>query len=143
MVGAPVFNAGDEAFLFLKQNADRLPIVFGLNQGVFRVRPDAAGARAVVQPALVLAPGGPAQTVLRGDVERRPVAVSAFVSRLRAVMASPGGEPMTRQSQVVGLAAAAVLLATMPVAAYLELGTTSSSGRTLTLKWTNSRSVTS
>ena len=45
VVGAPVFTRGDEAVLFLKSNAAHggsLPDVFGLNQGVFRVRVDPA-----------------------------------------------------------------------------------------------------
>ena len=46
-----VFARGDEAVLFLKTHADGLPDVFGLNQGVFRVRVDArTGQRMVVPP---------------------------------------------------------------------------------------------
>ena len=54
VVGAPVFARGDEAVLFLKSNGaqgERLPDVFGLNQGVFRVRVDArTGQKMVVPP---------------------------------------------------------------------------------------------
>jgi hypothetical protein len=57
VVGAPVFAPGDEAMLFLKSNAadaDALPEVFGLNQGVFRVRVDArTGQRMVVPPPVM------------------------------------------------------------------------------------------
>lgn len=89
VVGAPVFRPGDEAFLFLKQNAGGPPVVFGLNQGIFRVRADEAGRRAVMRPALVLAPGETARAVVRGDAARRPVAIGAFVTRLRAALAAP------------------------------------------------------
>ncbi len=42
IVGAPEFVRGDETVLFLKTHGDDLPDVFGLNQGVFRVRIDSA-----------------------------------------------------------------------------------------------------
>jgi hypothetical protein len=89
MVGAPTFTPGDEAFLFLKERPDGLPVVFGLSQGVFRVRPDARGQRQVVRPALLLPDGQDSQIVRRGDPARRPVAVATFVSQLRGAMAAP------------------------------------------------------
>ena len=60
VVGAPVFARGDEAMLFLKSNAadaDGLPEVFGLNQGVFRVKVDSrTGQRMVVPPPVMATP---------------------------------------------------------------------------------------
>src|SRR5262249_16773786 len=54
MVGAPTFQPGDEAVLFLKSDGSDLPVVFGLNQGVFRVKIDPeTGRRLVVPPALM------------------------------------------------------------------------------------------
>ena len=58
VVGAPVFARGDEAVLFLKSNAahgDGLPDVFGLNQGVFRVRVDPRTGQKMVVPPPVMA----------------------------------------------------------------------------------------
>ncbi len=89
MVGAPTFTPGDEAFLFLKERPEGLPVVFGLTQGVFRVRPDARGQRQVVRPALLLPDGQESQLVRRGDPTRRPVAVPTFVAQLRGAMTSP------------------------------------------------------
>lgn len=89
MVGAPSFAAGDEAFLFLKAQPDGLPVVFGLTQGIFRVRPDSRGQRQVVRPALLRPAGNDPQTVQRGDRARRPVPVGTFVSQLRSAMAAP------------------------------------------------------
>jgi hypothetical protein len=90
LVGAPVFKPGDEAFLFLKTSGSARPYVFGLNQGVFRVRSDAQGQRQVVSPAL-LASGDTPQVVRRGDVARRPMAVDAFGAQIRTVMAASRG----------------------------------------------------
>ena len=53
IVGAPVFARGDEAVLFLKSHADGLPDVFGLNQGVFRVKVDSANRAANGRAAAV------------------------------------------------------------------------------------------
>ena len=47
MVGAPEFVAGDDVVVFLEGSAPQLPTVFGLSQGVYRVRRD-ADARAFV-----------------------------------------------------------------------------------------------
>ena len=98
VVGAPVFARGDEAMLFLKSNvtnADGLPEVFGLNQGVFRVKVDArTGQRMVVPPPVVASPAtdpavaGEAQPVRRGSLDRRPLPFAAFGARVREVMAS-------------------------------------------------------
>jgi hypothetical protein len=91
VVGAPVFTRGDEAVLFLKAHEDGLPDVFGLNQGVFRVRVDGrTGQRMVVPPPVttVDAPAGESQTVKRGSIDRRPLAFDAFGARVREAMAA-------------------------------------------------------
>jgi hypothetical protein len=98
VVGAPVFVPGDEAMLFLKSNAadaDGLPEVFGLNQGVFRVKIDArTGQRMVVPPPVMATPAtdpaaaAEAQPVKRGSVDRRPLPFDAFGARVRDVMAA-------------------------------------------------------
>jgi hypothetical protein len=91
-IGAPQFRRGDEAFLFLNSSGDPELQVFGLNQGVFRVRQDqVSGRRVVVTPALVSS-GTTPQRVTRGDRSRRPIAVEAFGAQVRAAMAAqPGG----------------------------------------------------
>jgi len=95
VVGAPVFARGDEAVLFLKSNkahGDGLPDVFGLNQGVFRVKVDPRTGQKMVVPPPVMATtpaaDGEPQAVKRGAVNRRPLAFDAFGARVRDVMAS-------------------------------------------------------
>jgi hypothetical protein len=90
MVGAPVFARGDEAVLFLKTRSDELPDVFGLNQGVFRVRIDSrTGQRIVVPPPLMApSPGAEPQPIKRGAIDRKPLPFEAFGARVREAMAS-------------------------------------------------------
>ena len=91
-IGAPSFAAGEEAFLFLKTQGSPMPYVFGLNQGVFRVRTDDSGARNVTTPALLAVSDQP-ETVRRGAVTRRPMAVGRFHHR---VPRGDGGRPRGR-----------------------------------------------
>jgi hypothetical protein len=91
VVGAPVFARGDEAVLFLKANDDGLPAIFGLNQGVFRVRVDArTGQRMVVPPPVTAVDPAAvdAEPVKRGAVDRRPLAFDAFGARVRDAMSA-------------------------------------------------------
>ena len=88
MVGAPEFRAGEEVVMFLKANGPAVGYVFGLNQGVFRVRRDArTGRRLVVPPALMASSTAPA-AVKRGDPDRRPVPLDAFHAQVRAALAT-------------------------------------------------------
>ncbi len=87
MMGAPVFQPGDEAFLFLKTGVAPTPVVYGFNQGVFRVRPDAGtGRRLVASPALLAGSDAP-QPLVRGARARRPVPIESFAAQVQAVMA--------------------------------------------------------
>lgn len=91
VVGAPVFVPGDEAVLFLKTHDDELPAVFGLNQGVFRVRVDArTGQRVVVPPPVTAADPTAAnpEPVKRGSIDRRPLAFDAFGAKVRDAMSA-------------------------------------------------------
>lgn len=91
LVGAPEFRTGDEVVLFLKANGPAVAHVFGLNQGVFRVRRDArTGQRLVVPPAL-MSRGEAPRKVIRGDAERRPVPLDAFGAQVRALLGAGGG----------------------------------------------------
>ena len=86
MVGAPEFRSGDEVVLFLKSQGPSVPQVFGLNQGVFRVRVDPrSGRRLVLQPA-VTARGDAPEPVVRGARERRPLPLDQFATQIRTVL---------------------------------------------------------
>lgn len=86
MVGAPRFKPGDEAVLFLTSGDGASLEVFGLNQGVFRVRRELrSGRRVVVPPALMAAADAP-QQVARGSATRQPVALDAFRAQVRAAL---------------------------------------------------------
>jgi hypothetical protein len=87
-VGAPVFENGDEAVLFLNRRTDGgLPHVFGVNQGVFRVRRDAMQRRIVMAP--LLARGGGPEVVVRGSAARQPILLETFGAHVRSVLAGP------------------------------------------------------
>ena len=93
IVGAPVFQPGDEAVVFLKSDGSDLPIVFGLNQGVFRVRIDATTGRRMVVPPPLMATSNGAEVVTRGAANRKPVALDEFGAQVRAVLAQrPGAQ---------------------------------------------------
>jgi len=86
MVGAPVFDAGDEVVLFLNASGPSLPYILGLSQGVFRVLDDpTTGGKVVVPPPLVA--GVTVQPVRRGDVSRRPLPLGAFSEQVRQLAA--------------------------------------------------------
>jgi len=89
-VGAPEFRPGEEAVLFLRGGAPAIPSVFGLNQGVFRVRVDSRGQRTVILPPL-MARGQAAETVVRGARERRLLSLDQFGAQLRSVLQQQGG----------------------------------------------------
>jgi hypothetical protein len=86
-VGAPQFTEGDEAVIFLNATRDDLPIVFGLNQGVFRVTLDAQTKRRIVT-APVMARGDAPEAVVRGAASRRPVPLETFGADVQTVMAA-------------------------------------------------------
>ena len=91
-VGAPEFRPGEEAVLFLKTQGRAVPQVFGLNQGVFRVRVDSrTGRRLVIRHALI-AQGPAADRVIRGDRNRRPLTLDAFAAQVRAAVQQGGAQ---------------------------------------------------
>lgn len=91
MVGAPQFRRGEEAVLFLNRGDGGDARIFGLNQGVFRVRQDpATGRRVVVTPALVASSAAP-ERVVRGAASRKPIDLDAFGAQVRSAMALPAG----------------------------------------------------
>ena len=86
MIGAPEFVEGDEAVLFLNAEGPSVAHVYGLSQGVYRVRIDPrSGARVVITP-LVMARGDAPERVTRGAASRKPLPLDAFAAQVRAVM---------------------------------------------------------
>ena len=83
VVGAPSFDRGQQVIVFLGAAPPSLPYVLGLGQGVFRVAPGAAGF--VVTPSAVLPQSGPPARIVRGDLTRRPMALSEFEQRVRGL----------------------------------------------------------
>ena len=81
MMGAPTFASGDEVVLFLKGRPPGVPFPFGLSQGVYRVMRGGDG-RSLVTPPIVSEAAG---RVVRGDMSRRPVELSAFTRNVRAI----------------------------------------------------------
>jgi hypothetical protein len=90
MVGAPSFEAGEEAVLFLSASGPYVAHVFGLSQGVFRVRVDERTGRRLVIPPVLMAQGDEPQAVTRGDRSRRQLSLNAFAATVRAAIAQPG-----------------------------------------------------
>jgi hypothetical protein len=60
--------------------------VYGLNQGVFRVRVGVNGLRQVTTP-LLMASGDAPELVKRGARERKPMPIDEFGAQLRSVVA--------------------------------------------------------
>jgi hypothetical protein len=89
MVGAPVFESGDEAVLFLTQREDETARVFGLNQGVFRVQREERSQRRLVLPPL-MARGESPEVVVRGSAARQTMPLEAFGAHVMSVIAELG-----------------------------------------------------
>lgn len=88
-VGAPAFAAGEEVVLFLRGQGPAVPQIFGMHQGVFRVRVDPrSGARMVNFPAI--GHGAEGQRVVRGAAERRPLPLEQFAQSVRSVLQGGG-----------------------------------------------------
>ena len=85
-VGAPEFEVGDEAVLFLKSTGADRPFVFGLNQGVYRVRLESGTARRIVVPPALMAAGDAPEPVVRGAAARRSLALETFGAQVQAVI---------------------------------------------------------
>jgi hypothetical protein len=85
LVGAPQFNTGEEAVLFLNSRDREYPAVFGLNQGVYRVTVEDATRRRMVTPPL-LARGDVPEVVVRGAASRRPLPLESFGAQVLTVL---------------------------------------------------------
>src|SRR3954469_4748173 len=87
IVGAPEFRAGEEAVLCVSAHGHSVAHVFGLNQGVFRVRVDPQTGSRVVLPPVLMAAGEAAEAVTRGAPDRPPLPLASFAQTVRAAMA--------------------------------------------------------
>ena len=86
MIGAPQFQAGDEAVFFLSASGASVAHIFGLNQGLYRVRVDArTGQRLVVLPVLMSDSDQP-RAIVRGDPARRQLSLDEFAATVRLAM---------------------------------------------------------
>lgn len=88
-VGAPTFTRGEEVVLFLRSSGPAMPRIFGLNQGVFRVRVDARGQK-LVSTAPVMARGETPERVVRGALDRRPLPLDQFTAQVRTLLPQGG-----------------------------------------------------
>jgi hypothetical protein len=91
MVGAPEFRQDEEVVLFLSATGPTVAHVFGLNQGVYRVRVDARTGGRVVVPPVLTASGDAPQRVIRGDQSRQPLPLESFAASVRTAMVRTGG----------------------------------------------------
>src|SRR4051812_22134730 len=90
MIGAPQFQAGDEAVLFLSASGPSIAHIFGLSQGLYRVRVDSRTGRRMVVPPVLIADGEAAQTIVRGDTSRRQLSLDDFAASVRQAMSGGG-----------------------------------------------------
>lgn len=86
-IGAPEFVEGDRVVLFLRARSPRMPILFGLSQGVYRV--STAGGQDMVLPAPLMARGVAAARVVRGDPARAPLPLDEFLRQVRLIAGQP------------------------------------------------------
>ena len=86
MVGAPQFQPGEEAVLFLSASGPAIAHIFGLSQGLYRVKTDSTGRRLVVPPVLTANSDEP-QAVTRGDLNRRQLTLDEFAATVRQAIA--------------------------------------------------------
>jgi hypothetical protein len=87
MVGAPMLSPGDEAVVFLNVRGAERPALFGLNQGLFRVRIDSRTRRRIVVPPAIMARGDATEVVVRGSTARRSVPLEFFGAQVQSVLA--------------------------------------------------------
>src|SRR3954470_24830901 len=86
MVGAPQFQPGEEAVLFLSASGPSIAHIFGLSQGLYRVKGDSRTGRRVGVPPVLTADGDARQTIVRGDRNRRQLSLDEFAATVRQAM---------------------------------------------------------
>jgi hypothetical protein len=91
VVGAPIFEVGDEIVLFLGSRGPSVPYVLGLSQGVYRVRTDPASGRRTVIPPAFISPEVEPVRLVRGDPNRPAPTLERFAADVRALLARKAG----------------------------------------------------
>jgi hypothetical protein len=86
MIGAPQLQPGDEAILFLSASGPSIAHIFGLSQGLYRVKVDARTGQRTVIPPVLAANGDEPQTVVRGDTRRHQLSLDEFAATVRRTM---------------------------------------------------------
>jgi hypothetical protein len=86
MIGAPQLQAGEEAILFLSASGPSVAHIFGLSQGLYRVKVDARTGQRLVIPPVLAANGDAPQTIVRGDTSRRQLSLDEFAATVRRAM---------------------------------------------------------
>jgi hypothetical protein len=87
VVGAPTFSVDDRVIVFLGAQGPAVPHVLGLNQGVYRIVPQADAAVWLVAPPPMLPAAARmgSAPIVRGDPARRPMPLDQFERRIRAL----------------------------------------------------------
>src|SRR5262245_17082722 len=88
VLGAPQFQNGEEAILFLTASGPSIAHVFGLSQGVFRVKVDGRSGQRLVVPPVLMSESEVAQLVTRGDPARRQLSLDQFAATVRQAVSS-------------------------------------------------------
>jgi hypothetical protein len=89
IIGAPQLQPGEEAVLFLSASGPAVAHIFGLSQGLYRVKVDTRTGQRTVIPPVLMADTDAAQTVVRGDGDRRQLSLEEFAAIVRQAL--PGG----------------------------------------------------
>ena len=86
MIGAPQLQPGEEAVLFLSGSGPAVAHIFGLSQGLYRVKVDARTGQRTVVPPVLMADGDATQSIVRGDTSRRQLPLDEFAATVRQAM---------------------------------------------------------
>jgi hypothetical protein len=85
VVGAPEFSVDERVVVFLGARGPGIPYVVGFNQGVYRVVTSADRSTLLVTPPAILPAVGGTTAIVRGDPNRRPLPLTDFEQRVRAL----------------------------------------------------------
>lgn len=99
MVGAPSVNAGKQGIFFLKRDTNNGWRPVGLSMGIYAIHAASGTGLSVVDPPLVAGKTAAFGTVVRGDGQRKPMAVSEFESLVRVMAATPAARPAARSQR--------------------------------------------
>ncbi len=86
VMGAPTFEPGQHVLVFLAWRVPSYPHLVGFSQGVFRVVSGESRSASIVIPPPFVAPSVGAARVVRGDLSRQPLTLTAFEQRVAALL---------------------------------------------------------